>query len=106
MKVLEKSLKLLGRSYWEGAEVLVGEKLLIWNLRPLTYQLPQYGVLIEFSKLATKYQYLNTLIAFLGKVTSISNGTNLIFMKTSYSITYVICLGRFLEIFGDEHVLK
>lgn len=43
MKVQEKSPRLLGCSYWKGAEVTVGEKLLIRDFEPLTRQLPQAG---------------------------------------------------------------
>lgn len=68
MKALEKSPRLLGRSYGKGAEVTVGGKLLIWDFEPLTYQLPQAGALQSLSKSGTKYQYLNALIAFPGKV--------------------------------------
>lgn len=69
MKVQEKSPRLLGCLYWKGAEVTVGEKLLIRDFEPLTHQLPQAGTLLSFSKLGTKYQYIYALIVFPGKVT-------------------------------------
>lgn len=68
MKVLEKSLRLLGHFYWKGAEVTVGEKLLIWDFEPLTYQPPQAGALLSSSKSGTKNQYVNALTVFPGKL--------------------------------------
>lgn len=59
----------VGRSHWKGAEVTVGEKLLIRDFEQLTYQLPQAGTLLLFSKSGTEYQHLYALISFPGKVT-------------------------------------
>lgn len=67
MKVLEKSQRLSGAR--TGAEVTVGEKLLIRDFEQLTYQLPQAGTLLLFSKSGTEYQHLYALISFPGKVT-------------------------------------
>lgn len=106
-----KSLRLSGHSRWRGAEVTVGEKLLIWCFEPVTYQLPQAGALLSFSKSGTKYQYQNALIAFPGKAAEGKLDIQLhkscvIFIKTSYKITYIACMGRFFDIFRDEHMLK
>lgn len=106
MKVLEKSPRLSGRLYGEGAEVTVGEKLLIWDFQP-----HQAGALLWFSKLGTKSAYLNALIVFPGKVTEGIQYLQLhkpyvIFIKTSRRITYTLRLEKFFDRSRDEHVLK
>lgn len=95
MKVLEKSPRLSRRLYWEGAEVTVGGKLLIWDFQP-----HQAGALRWFPELGTKSLYLNTLIVFPGKVTEGNQYLQLhkpyvIFIKTSHRITYIARLERF-----------
>lgn len=81
--------------YWEGAEVTVGGKLLIWDFQP-----HQAGALRWFPELGTKSLYLNTLIVFPGKVTEGNQYLQLhkpyvIFIKTSHRITYIARLERF-----------
>lgn len=106
MKVLEKSPRLSGHLYREGAGVTVGEKLLIWDFQP-----HQAGALLWFSKSGTKSDYLNALIVFPGKVTEGNQYLQLhkpyaIFIKTSHRITYIVRLERFFDRSKDEHVLK